>query len=157
MKYFVMDPPPLPNVEILFKILSLPNIAKVMTYYSAWRVCGPYSVKVRMRGKMRMKMKKRLRLRLRVRWHLLLPWRTLYSPPHSVCPDHPARRGAPWPLLRRKGVNSFIKGLTSSRGSTPSLREAIFQEKQFKYGHCPNWLDPTLPPLFWAVTEHFYE
>ena len=43
MKYFVMDPP-LSNIEILFKILSLPNIAKVMTYYSVWRVCGPYSL-----------------------------------------------------------------------------------------------------------------
>ena len=35
MKYFVMDPPPKKNIEILFKILSLPDIAKVMTYYSA--------------------------------------------------------------------------------------------------------------------------
>ena len=32
MKYFVLEPP-LQNIEILFKILSLPNIAKVMTYY----------------------------------------------------------------------------------------------------------------------------
>ena len=42
MKYSVVDPR-LPNIEILFKILSLPNIAKVMTYYSALRVCDPYS------------------------------------------------------------------------------------------------------------------
>ena len=34
----------LPNIEIWFNIWSLPNIAKVRTYYSAWTVCGPYSV-----------------------------------------------------------------------------------------------------------------
>ena len=36
----------LPNIEILFNILVLPNIAKVRTYYSAWSVCGPSSVVV---------------------------------------------------------------------------------------------------------------
>ena len=45
MKCFVMDPPPHPlqNIEILFRILSSKNIAKVMTYYIAQMVCGPYS------------------------------------------------------------------------------------------------------------------
>ena len=33
------------------------------------------------------------------------------------------------------------------------IREAILKKKS-KYGHCPNWLN--LPPLIWAVAEHFY-